>query len=67
MNFTVAQDTLWNKYMWPASQNLYIPVDRKLDSLNPNVSIDDGVFEELVRASKENNQNRINEILSRYL
>ena len=67
MNFAISTDTHDNRYISPEYTDPFVIEGEKLDRENPSIEIQDGVFSELVQASKANNQNRINEILARYI
>ena len=55
-----------NRYVWPAYENLYLPVWVGIETINPAVHIHLDAVNQLIEASKRNNQARINEILSKY-
>lgn len=55
-----------NMYVWPAYQNLYLPVWVEIETLNPSVYIHLHAVNQLIEASRQNNQTRINEILKNY-
>ncbi len=65
--YTVAQDVHGNALIWASYENFYIPVGVELSHLNHCVEIEESVVNEEITASRENNQMKVNSILSRFL
>lgn len=66
MNFAISTDTHDNRYISPEYKDPLLEGEQ-LDRQNPSVEVDDGLFMELINASKANNQAKINEILARFI